>query len=81
MNYESFEWDAFANALRILSAYGDVTTLFEILLWAGLTVGVVVTGLGYPDCTRRGLSTSSRVVWTLACGSGVSPFFVPYAYR
>ncbi|MXR19719.1 hypothetical protein [Halobacterium bonnevillei] len=57
-------------------------TLFEILVGAGLVAGMVVTGLVYLDCTRRGLSTSSRIVWALACGSGsVAGFLVPYAFR
>jgi len=56
-------------------------TLFEILLGAGLAVGVVVAGLIYLDCTRRGLSTSSRLVWALACGGGsFAGFLVPHVF-
>lgn len=55
---------------------------FEIQLGAELTVGMVVTGLVYLDCTRRGPSTSSRIAWALACGSGsVAGFLVSYAFR
>lgn len=56
-------------------------TLFEILLGAGLAAGIVVTGLVYLDCTRRGLSTSSRLVWALACGGGsFAGFLVPHVF-
>ena len=56
-------------------------TLFEILLGAGLAAGMVVTGLVYLDCTRRGLSTSSRLVWALACGGGsFAGFLVPHVF-
>lgn len=56
-------------------------TLFEILLGAGLVVGMVVTGLVYLDCTRRGLSTPSRLVWALACGGGsFAGFLVPHVF-
>jgi len=56
-------------------------TLFEILLGTGLAAGMVVTGLVYLDCTRRGLSTSSRLVWALACGGGsFAGFLVPHVF-
>lgn len=56
-------------------------TLFEILLGAGLAAGMAVTGLVYLDCMRRGLSTSRRLVWALACGGGsLAGFLVPYAF-
>ena len=56
-------------------------TLFEILLGAGLAVGVIVAGLVYLDCVRRELPVPSRLVWALACGGGsFAGFLVPHVF-
>lgn len=56
-------------------------TLLEILLGAGLVVGVVVAGLVYLDCVRRGLPMPDRFAWALACGGGsFAGFLVPHVF-
>jgi len=64
-----------------LPAYVDSMPLLEILLGTGFVVGVVVAGLVYLDCERRGMRVTSRLGRALACGGGsFGSFLVPHVF-